>query len=246
MNEPVIENEASVDSNRSAVSSRKKIWKPVILVVFLVTFMVLARVFDIGGRLGELRAWIDSLGTLGPLVYVLIYIAAVVLAVPGSIITIMGGLLFGSLVGVVSVSIGSTIGASLAFLVARYMARDFMVERFSDNDRIQKLDRLTQEHGAIIVAITRLVPLFPFNLLNYGFGLTGVPFWTYVFWSWTCMLPGTVLYVVGTDAVASTVSQGRLPYGLIGIFVITVVLITVLVRQARKKLKSEGNGADDE
>lgn len=246
MNAPVIENEASVDSNQSAVSSRKKIWKPVILVVLLVTFMVLARVFDIGERLGELRAWIDSLGTLGPLVYVLIYIAAVVLAVPGSIITIMGSLLFGSLVGVVSVSIGSTIGASLAFLVARYMARDFMVERFSDNDRIQKLDKLTQEHGAIMVAITRLVPLFPFNLLNYGFGLTGVPFWTYVFWSWICMLPGTVLYVVGTDAVASTVSQGRLPYGLIGVFVITVVLITVLVRQARKILKSEGNGADDE
>ncbi len=246
MNEPVIENEASVDTNQSAVSSRKKMWKPVIFLVLLVTFMVLARVFDIGGRLSELREWIDSLGTSGPLVYVLIYIAAVVFAVPGSIITIMGGLLFGSFVGVVSVSIGSTIGASLAFLVARYMARDFMVERFSDNDRIQKLDKLTQEHGAIMVAITRLVPLFPFNLLNYGFGLTGVPFWTYVFWSWICMLPGTVLYVVGTDAVASTVSQGRLPYGLIGIFVITVVLITVLVRQARKKLKSEGNGADDE
>jgi len=246
VNESDIENEASVDSSQPAVSSRKKIWKPVVLGVLLITFIVLARVFDIGGRLGELRDWIDSLGTLGPLVYVLIYIVSVVFALPGSIITIMGGLLFGSLVGVIAVSVGSTIGASLAFLVARYMARDFVAERFADNDRIQKLDRLTQEHGAIIVAITRLVPIFPFNLLNYGFGLTSVRFWTYVFWSWICMLPGTILFVVGTDAVASTVSQGRLPYGLIGIFVITVILITVLVRQARKKLKSDGNGADDE
>jgi len=200
--------------------------------------MVLARVFNIGGRLGDLREWILSFGTFGPLVYVLIYIAAVIFAVPGSVITIMGGLLFGSLVGVIAVSVGSTIGASLAFLVSRYMAREAIAQKFTDNDKFQKLDKLTEEHGAIIVAITRLVPLFPFNLLNYGFGLTRVPFWTYVFWSWTCMLPGTVMYVVGTDAVASTISQGRIPYSLVGIFLLTIAVITVLVRQARKRLKA--------
>ena len=74
---------------------------------------------------------------------------------------------------------------------------------------------MTREHGAIIVAITRLVPVFPFNLLNYGFGLTGVPFWTYVFWSWLCMLPWTILFVVGADTVTQALSQGRIPWLLI-------------------------------
>jgi len=215
--------------------------------------MVLARVFDVGGRLGDLREWILSFGAFGPLIYVLIYIAAVILAVPGSVITIMGGLLFGSLVGVIAVSVGSTIGASLAFLVSRYMAREAIARKFADNDKFQKLDRLTEEHGAIIVAITRLIPLFPFNLLNYGFGFTGVPFWTYVFWSWTCMLPGTVMLVVGTDAVASTISQGRIPYSLVVVFLLTIAVISVLVRQARKRLKAgeetgevTGEGAGDD
>ncbi len=97
-----------------------------------------------------------------------------------------------------------------------------------------------------MVAITRLVPLFPFNLLNYGFGLTLVPFWTYVFWSWICMLPGTVLYVVGADAVTSAISEGKIPWTLIGILIITAGLITVLVRQARKKLKGDEEPKENE
>jgi uncharacterized membrane protein YdjX (TVP38/TMEM64 family) len=201
--------------------------------------MVLAKVFNLGGRLGELREWILSLGALGPLVYILIYIVAVVLAIPGSVITIMAGVIFGSVLGIATVSVGSTIGASLAFLVSRHIAREAIAQKFADNKKFHHLDQLTKEHGAIIVAITRLIPLFPFNLLNYGFGLTRVPFWTYVFWSWLCMLPGTVLYVVGADAVTSAISEGKIPWTLIGILAFTAFLITILVRQARKKLKTE-------
>jgi uncharacterized membrane protein YdjX (TVP38/TMEM64 family) len=208
--------------------------------------MVLAKVFNLGGRLGELREWILSLGALGPLVYILIYIGAVVLAIPGSFITVMAGALFGSVLGVATVSVGSTIGASLAFLVSRHIAREAIAQKFATNKKFHHLDQLTKDHGAIIVAITRLVPLFPFNLLNYGFGLTRVPFWTYVFWSWLCMLPGTVLYVVGADAVASAVSEGKIPWTLIGILLFTAVLIIILVRQARKKLKSEEGHKENE
>jgi len=222
----------------STPQRKKSIWRPVALGLIIIAFMVLAKVFNLGGRLGELREWILSLGALGPVVYILIYIGAVVLAIPGSVITIMAGVMFGSALGIATVSVGSTIGAALAFLVSRHIARDAIAQRFADNKKFHHLDQLTKEHGAIIVAITRLVPLFPFNLLNYGFGLTRVPFWTYVFWSWLCMLPGTVLYVVGADAVASAVSEGKIPWTLIGILVFTAVLITILVRQARKKLKS--------
>jgi uncharacterized membrane protein YdjX (TVP38/TMEM64 family) len=230
----------------SALPRKKSIWRPVALGLIIITFMVLAKVFNLGGRLGELREWILSLGALGPLVYILIYIGAVILAIPGSVITIMAGVMFGSVLGVATVSVGSTIGASLAFLVSRHIAREAIAQRFADNKKFHHLDQLTKEHGAIIVAITRLVPLFPFNLLNYGFGLTRVPFWTYVFWSWLCMLPGTVLYVVGADAVASAVSEGKIPWTLIGILAFTAVLITVLVRQARKKLKTEEGHKENE
>ncbi len=238
------QNQKNVISQKQ--SKKSGLWRPVVLGLILVTLMILAKVFNLGARLGELRVWILSLGAWGPMVYVFLYAGAVVLALPGSVITVMAGVLFGSVVGVVTVSVGSTLGATLAFIISRHVARDAIAQKFATKKKFQQLDQLTEEHGAIIVAITRLVPLFPFNLLNYGFGLTRVPLWTYVFWSWICMLPGTVLYVVGADAVASAVSEGRVPWVLIGIFVVTVVIIAVLVRQARKKLKPTRESAENE
>ncbi len=214
-------------------------WKPVLLLVLVVGVLMLASTFDIGERIAQLRDWIDSLGALGLLVYILIYIIAVVTAIPGSPITVLAGALFGSVIGVIVVSIGSTIGAGLAFLVGRYFARDAVARWLKDKEKFKKLDRLTEEHGSIIVAITRLVPVFPFNVLNYGFGLTRVKFWTYVFWSWLCMLPGTILYVVGADAVTKGLAQGRVPWPLIGVVAIVIIILTLLVRQARKKLNQK-------
>jgi uncharacterized membrane protein YdjX (TVP38/TMEM64 family) len=219
--------------------NHKSLLRPIALAVVLVLLMAGARIFNLGDRLGELRVWIHSLGTLGPFVYVFVYAAAVVLAIPGSLITIMAGVLFGSVIGIVTVSFGSTLGASLAFLISRHIAREALVERFSDNEKFHRLDQMTKEHGPIIVAITRLIPLFPFNLLNYGFGLTNVPFKTYFSWSWICMLPGTVLYVVGADAVTKAVSEGKIPWELVFVFVITVAIIILLVKQARRRLKTK-------
>jgi uncharacterized membrane protein YdjX (TVP38/TMEM64 family) len=226
--------------------SQHSLFRPIALAVVLIVLMVVARVFNLGDRLGELREWIQSLGTLGPFVYVFVYAAAVVLAIPGSVVTILAGVLFGSLIGIVIVSFGSTLGATLAFLIARHFAREALAERFSKNAKFHQLDQMTHDHGPIIVAITRLIPLFPFNLLNYGFGLTQVPFKTYVFWSWLCMLPGTVLFVVGSDVVAKTVSDGKIPWVLIFVFVVTVVFIIFLVKHARRKLKTEEGKAEDE
>jgi len=178
---------------------------------------------------------------------VLLYIAAVVAGIPGSAITIAAGALFGSVLGVILVSIGSTVGASLAFLIARYFARDAVARWAQSKPKFSQLDRLTREHGEIIVAITRLVPLFPFNLLNYGFGLTGVPFWTYVFWSWLCMLPGTVLYVVGADAITTAIAEGRAPWVLIVILAAVIAILALLVRYAKRKLRTkEGEAAAQE
>ena len=89
----------------------------------------------------------------------------------------------------------------------------------------------------MIVALTRLIPLFPFNLLNYGFGLTRVRFWTYVFWSWLCMLPGIVVYVAGTDAVIQFVMGGQVPWIVLAVLGGGIVVLAVLVRFAQRKLK---------
>ena len=213
-------------------------WRPVVLVAALIAILVLARVFGIGEKLGALRGWIESLGPWGPLVFLLIYIAAVVAALPRAAITVAAGALFGSVVGVILVSIGATVGASLAFLISRYFARDVVANWLSKNEKFQKLDKLTEEHGAIMVALTRLMPIFPFNLLNYGFGLTRVPFWTYVFWSWLCMLPGTALYGGGGRGYHGP-GQGAGPLGAdwrgIGVAVVLAILVTVAKRKLQAK-----------
>ncbi len=213
-------------------------WRPVLLFAALIACIVLAHIFGLGERLASLRHWLASLGPWGPVVGLLIYIAAVVAAVPGVVLTVTIGVLFGTVLGVILVSIGATVGAALAFLIARYFAREAVVDWFRDSQRFQQLERLTARHGALMVAFTRLVPLFPFNLLNYAYGLTSVPFWTYVFWSWLCMLPEIVLYVVGADALTQVLGQKRVPWGLAGVFAAVSVLVIFLVRVTRRKIQS--------
>ncbi len=211
--------------------------RPLAVLVAVVALILLTRSLGLGEKLASLRGWIESLGNWGPLVYVLIYIAGVVFALPGSAMTMVAGALFGSVLGTVLVSIASTAGAGLAFLIARYLARDSITGWLSDNEKFRKLDSMTERHGQIMVALTRLVPVFPFNLLNYGFGLTHVPFWTYLFWSWLCMLPGTIVYVAGTDALYRAISNGEIPWALVAAVVSIAVILTLIVRHARKSLR---------
>lgn len=218
------------------------IWKVIVFGLSLVALLVGARMLDLDDRISELREWLDGLGAAGYAAFLAIYIVAVVAMVPGSALSIAAGALFGLARGVVLVSIGATVGAALAFLVSRHVARGPVERWLAQNDRFRRLDRLTETQGPIIVGITRLVPLFPFNLLNYGFGLTRVPFWTYVFWSWLCMLPGAFLYVGGADAMTTAMEEGRVPWTLVGVVLASALLVAVLVRKARSRLRSDRLG----
>jgi len=215
-------------------------WRPILLIALITAIFILAIVFGAGEKLGTLREWIDSQGVLGPAVFVGLYILGVVAGLPGSALTVAAGGLFGSLLGVILVSFASTIGASFSFLIARYFAREAIANWLSRREKFQRLDRMTEAHGAMIVAITRLIPIFPFNFLNYGFGLTKIPFWTYLFWSWLCMLPGTVLYVVGVDAVIQFFIQRKVPWILVGVITGVGVLLVILIKLARSKIKDDG------
>jgi uncharacterized membrane protein YdjX (TVP38/TMEM64 family) len=226
--------------------ARKAWWKAVVLVLAVGLLLVAARALHLDAKLGGLDDWIKSLGAFGPLAFILIYIAATVAMIPGTVLTAGAGVLFGSALGVVCVSVASTLGASFCFLIARYFARDTVAGWLSGRKGFQRLDRLTERQGWVIVAVTRLVPLFPFNLLNYGFGLTRVRFWTYALGSWAFMLPGTILYVVGGDAIKTAIKEGRMPWGLAGVVVSIVVVLAIVGRSAQRRLKQveSGEGTD--
>lgn len=219
------------------------------MAVFLVLvggLIAASMVFDLGDEFKRLRDWIGGLGPWGPAAFIAIYIVAAVAFLPGSVLTASAGAIFGSFYGILYTIIGATLGASLAFLTGRYLARDTVAGWVSKNEKFKKLDQLTEKNGAIIVAVTRLVPIFPFNLLNYGFGLTRVRFWTYVFWSFLCMVPGTALYVVGADAIFKGIAQGRVPWALVGVLVALSFALTLIVRRARKWLREREEECEDE
>ncbi len=216
-------------------------WRLLLLLVAVFAAILVARTVGLGGRIDSVKIWIEGFGSLGPLVFVLVYSLGVVLAFPGSLLTVAAGALFGPWLGVATVSFASTLGSSLAFLIARYFARESAARWLSRSEKFRRLDKMTAEHGSVMVAVTRLVPLFPFNLINYGFGLTRVPFGAYVFWSWLCMLPATVLYVVGTDAVIHAVADGRVPWVVVGTLLVVGAGLVLLVRIARGRLSRKGD-----
>lgn len=150
-------------------------------------------------NIGKLSEWIEGFGIWGPVVYVAVYIVAVIFFIPGLAITLIAGV-FGPVKGTILVSIASTIGASLAFLIARYAMRSMVETWASKNPVFKKIDDGVDANGWRMVMLTRLVPLFPFNLQNYAYGLTKVNFITYVLASWIFMLPGTIAYVFASGS----------------------------------------------
>src|SRR5260370_34857830 len=139
--------------------------------------------------------WIATLGVWGPVIFAVIYILACVLFLPGSILTLGAGALFGVVKGSILVSISATLGATPAFLVGRYLARDWVANKIEGNSKFSAIDQAVAREGWKIVGLVRLSPVFPFNLLNYAFGLTRIRLPDYVLATWIGMMPGTRIYV---------------------------------------------------
>ena len=194
----------------------------------------------LGESLGRFRGW-----AWGPVVFAAVY-ALACLVLPGSIITLAAGSLFGVVVGTAVVSLASVTGASLAFWLGRTLARGLVEKRLAGNPRFRALDQAVAAGGFKIVLLTRLSPLFPFTLLNYAFGLTKVRFRDYVLASWIGMLPGTMMYVyLGSsvkelaDVATGNVESGP-PARLVLFFVglaATVIVTGFVTRLARRALR---------
>lgn len=190
--------------------------------------------------------WIEGLGALGALVFILLYIVATVAFLPGSVVTLGGGVVFGVVLGSIYVFVGATIGATLAFLIGRYVARDWIAKKIDGNQKFKAIDEAVGGEGFKIVLLTRLSPVFPFNLLNYAYGVTGVSLKDYFFGS-VGMIPGTIMYVyIGSLAGnlatlgSETPSNATVQWAIRIIGFIATVAVTVYVTKiARRALENE-------
>ncbi|MFM7474430.1 MAG: TVP38/TMEM64 family protein [Microcystis aeruginosa] len=190
--------------------------------------------------------WVDSLGSVGAIAFIIIYILATVAFFPGSILTLGAGVVFGVVLGSFYVFIGATIGATAAFLVGRYLARGWVAEKIQGNNKFQAIDEAVGKEGLKIVLLTRLSPIFPFTLLNYAYGVTGVSLKDYLL-GCAGMIPGTIMYVyigslAGSLATIGTSAPATNPVllwtiRLIG-FIATVAVTLYVTKIARQALAS--------
>jgi uncharacterized membrane protein YdjX (TVP38/TMEM64 family) len=217
-----------------------------ILLALVVLAALLALGRYAGGYIPAFQRWVEGLGALGPLVFILGYAVAVVAFIPGSALTLASGAIFGVAQGTVFVFIAAILGSTLAFLIARHLARAAIEKRIAGDPKFAAIDRAIGGEGRKIVLLLRLSPIFPFNLLNYGLGLTQVRLVDYVI-AGIGMLPGTLLYVYLGSAAGQAVAAaggaapGRSPaeWAMFGVGLAATVAVTLYVtRIARRALRA--------
>ncbi len=228
---------AQSQKGSSRISGR---WRWVLYATGGVAIVLAVKYFHVQDLLKAALDWIGKLGPWGPVIFVGLYIVATVLFVPGSVLTLGAGAVFGVVLGSVCVSISATLGATAAFLVGRYLARDAVARKVERNERFAAIDRAVADEGWKIVFLTRLSPVFPFTLLNYAFGLTRVKLSHYALASWIGMMPGTVMYVYLGSLVNLGAGHRQRTTGewvLYGVGLLATIVVTVFVtRLARKAL----------
>lgn len=213
----------------------------------IVILLVAAFTLPVRDWLAQLLEWISTHRQVAWLVFIGTYILACVLLVPGLILTIAAGALFGVVQGIALVSLASVAGATAAFFIGRTLARDWARSKVQALPRFAALDKALQQKGFLIVLLTRLSPLFPFNLLNYAYGLTGVKARDYIIASWIGMFPATALYVYLGSAAASLtqIASGDVSAGKGGrvLFFVglaaTLAVAVYVTRVARRALDRE-------
>ncbi|MFV2071934.1 MAG: TVP38/TMEM64 family protein [Thermoanaerobaculales bacterium] len=188
-------------------------------------------------NIGRLDLWFDSVGAWAPVVFILLWIAACIFFLPGLAITIAGGLIFGAVWGTVWTTVGANLGATAAFLIGRYAARGMVEGMVEKNSALRKIDEGVKSQGWRMLMITRLVPIFPFSIQNYVYGLTDIPLRTYVLVTLPSMLPATVAYNFAAGSVRTGDFGKTLWY--LGIAAVFFVLLSLIPSWVRKRYVPE-------
>ena len=210
----------------------------------LLAFVVVARLTGLSGYisldgLGRLRDWIGGFGVAAPLVFIAIYVVATVAFLPGTPLSLLAGLVFGPVFGTLWAVIGATIGATLAFLVGRYAARGLVEGWTSNNERLKRLDEGVERQGWRMLLVTRLVPLFPFNLQNYAYGLTKIGLGTYVLLTAVCIIPGAAVFTFAGGSLASARQDPTRTFVYLGIAAVLFVVISLIPGWIQKRNRRE-------
>lgn len=193
------------------------------LLLMLIVGIALAVTYREAFDATALEQWVDEAGPAGPVLFMLVYTLGTVFFLPGSVLTLAGGAIFGPVLGTLYNLTGATLGATLAFLIARYLAAGW-VER-KTGGRLKQLKEGVEGEGWRFVAFVRLVPLFPFNLLNYALGLTRIKLSHYIIASYLCMLPGAIAYTYLGYAGREAIAGGE---GLIQKIMLALALLAVV------------------
>lgn len=206
-----------------------------------VALVLVIRIIPVDAVVGGLKGWVEGLGVWGPLIFAGVYALWTVAALPGSALTLAAGAVFGLWIGAASVIVGATIGAALAFLIARHLARD-RVERMTRNSpKLRAVYDAIGEGGWKIVAMLRLSPALPFNVQNYFYGVTAIGFWPCVLATMVFIIPGTFMFVYFGYVAGAAASGGETTTAewiLRGVGLAATIGVTVYVTKlANKKLE---------
>ena len=228
-------------TEQAAPGSGNTRWKLAAVAVAAVAVLAAARYFNAQELLTRALEWIEAQGAGGGVVFVGLYVLACVFFIPGSVLTLGAGAVYGVVQGSLLVSVASTLGATAAFLVGRYLARDWVARKIEGNEKFRAIDEGVAREGWKIVGLTRLSPVFPFNLLNYAYGLTRVTLRDYLLASWIGMMPGTLLYVYLGSLAGSLATLGsgggeRSPaqWALYGVGLAATLGVTVYITRIAK------------
>jgi len=232
-----------------AVASRRTVLRVAIALLLVTALVLVGR--QLSAQLPRVTAAVNELGVWGPIAFIAAYAVAVVAFVPASLLTLAAGALFGVVRGTLFVFVGATLGAFASFLIARYVARDWVAARVQQDARFTAIDAAIAAQGRKVVFLLRLSPVIPFSVLNYGLGLTQVRARDFLIAS-VGMLPGTVLYVY-TGKLASVVvgavgtsapSRGPAFYAVLGIGLIATAAVTVLITRVAKRALASATPAE--
>lgn len=236
----------TTEPTQSRVSRKiKHLFRYFLVAALIAIVIVAAKYFNVQVLIRTALMWIDNLGTWKPIAFIIIYNLATVLFVPGSIVTMGGGAVFGVFWGSIYVFIASTLGAISAFMIGRYLSRDWVTKQLESHPKFKAIDEAVAKEGFKIVFLTRLSPVFPFNLLNYAFGVTQVSLKDYFLGSFG-MIPGSVMYVhfgslasecvlAGTTIQPTTPEAETMKWVMRIVGLIATVTVTIYITRIAKK-----------
>jgi uncharacterized membrane protein YdjX (TVP38/TMEM64 family) len=239
-----------VSSEARPATGRRRAPSVAIGAVLLVAVVVALKTLPVNRWLLDFVAWIRGAGATGMAIFVIAYVVACVLFLPGSILTLGAGFAYGVALGTPLVWVAANVGALAAFLLGRTVARGWIAPRVASNPRFAAIDRAVARQGLRVVLLTRLSPVFPFSLINYAFGLTAVGPRDYVLGSAVGMIPGTLMYIyLGslitsvTELAAGRPSGGGLERAFYLFGLVATVAVTVVVTRVARPTRCSSSSA---